>query len=357
MKRNVKIILDKAVDSLLLSIELFNRPHETGRKQAVLILLDHSFEMLLKASLLHRNCSIKDKKTKNTIGFAACLRKGMGDGSVRFLTEEQTLTLQTINSMRDAEMHYFIDISEHQLYFYVQSGFTLFQDILTAVFQKDLYEKLPKRVLPISTTPPESIEILYKHELDEIKKLIAKKSRKKELAIAKLRSLEILERSLAGNEKPISEYELKRKISGLTPDTSWEDLFPNVASINLVPEVSGPSISLRITKKEGIPIQLVKEGTPGAYVVGVKRVDELGFYNMGRDQLAKNTGLTIKQTDALIWYLDLKNKKECCKHIPIGKQKYYKYSQTAIEEIRKTLEGKTIEDIWKEYRDFQSKKS
>ena len=169
MKRNVKIFLEKAVDSLLLSIELFNRPHETGRKQAVLILLDHSFEMLLKASLLHRDCTIKDKKTKNTSGFAACLRKGMGDGSVRFLTEEQTLTLQTINGMRDAEMHYFIDISEHQLYFYVQSGFTLFQDILKEVFQKNLYEKLPKRDRPISTTAPESRVMLYELELDEIK--------------------------------------------------------------------------------------------------------------------------------------------------------------------------------------------
>lgn len=356
MKRNVKIFLDKSIESLLLCIELFNSPHETGRKQAVLILLDHAFEMLLKASLLHKGCNIIDKKTKNTIGFASCLRKGMGDGTVKFLNEERTLTLQTINSMRDAEMHYFIDISEQQLYFYVQSGFTLFQDILMDVFQKDLYDKFPKRVLPISTKAPESIEMLYKNELEEIKKLLGKESRKKELAIAKLRSLEILERSLAGDEKPITEYGLKRKISRLLPETSWEDLFPNVASINMVPEITGPSISLRITKKEGIPIQLVKEGTPGMYVVGVKRVDELGFYNMGRDQLAKNTGLTIKQADAVIWYLNLKNTKECCKHIPIGNQKYYKYSQKAIDDIKKLLESTPIDEIWNKYREYQKLK-
>jgi hypothetical protein len=42
------------MESLLLSIEVFNRPQERGRTATTLILLDHSFEMLLKAGILHR---------------------------------------------------------------------------------------------------------------------------------------------------------------------------------------------------------------------------------------------------------------------------------------------------------------
>jgi hypothetical protein len=48
MRKEVKILRSKAIESLVLSIELFNRPSETGRAHGVLIFLDHAFEMLLK---------------------------------------------------------------------------------------------------------------------------------------------------------------------------------------------------------------------------------------------------------------------------------------------------------------------
>lgn len=54
MKKEVKHLYNKAVDSLVLSIELFNRPNDTARVHGVLIMMDHSFEMLLKASILQK---------------------------------------------------------------------------------------------------------------------------------------------------------------------------------------------------------------------------------------------------------------------------------------------------------------
>jgi len=59
MKREARLLLRKAFDSLVLSIELFNRPHDCGRVSGSLIFLDHAFEMLLKASILHRGGSIR----------------------------------------------------------------------------------------------------------------------------------------------------------------------------------------------------------------------------------------------------------------------------------------------------------
>jgi hypothetical protein len=99
MKREAKLLLAKACDSLILSIELFNRPYERGRISASLIHLDHGFEMLLKASILHRGGRIREKREKQTIGFDACVRRSLSDGTIRFLTEEQALVLQTINSV------------------------------------------------------------------------------------------------------------------------------------------------------------------------------------------------------------------------------------------------------------------
>ncbi len=54
MRREARQLLDKAGDSLLLGIEVFNRPHDRGRVAATLILMDDAFEMLLKAAILHR---------------------------------------------------------------------------------------------------------------------------------------------------------------------------------------------------------------------------------------------------------------------------------------------------------------
>ncbi len=62
----------------------------------------------------------------------------------------------------------------------------------------------------------------------------------------------------------------------------------------------GPSLDLRITRKEGVPVQVVPEGTPGAHVVALKRVNELDYYNLGRDQLAMKVGLTGPKTSAVI---------------------------------------------------------
>ncbi|MEA3253347.1 MAG: hypothetical protein U9Q17_00185 [Chloroflexota bacterium] len=55
MKREAHLLLRKACDSLMLSMEFFNRPHDLGRATTTLILLGHTFEMLLKASIVVNN--------------------------------------------------------------------------------------------------------------------------------------------------------------------------------------------------------------------------------------------------------------------------------------------------------------
>jgi hypothetical protein len=351
MKREVKILLDKSIASLILSIELFNRPHDYARTCSVLILLDHSFEMLLKASILQGKGKIFDNETHHTIGFEKCLRVAVGDGNIRFLTKEEVLTLQTINSVRDAQQHYIIDVSENLLYLYVQLGFTLYRDILKTVFEKDLYEYMPQRVLPISTTPPVSLEVLYDRETEEIQRLLKSKSRKKSIAISKIKPLEILERSLEGDDKPVTDHEVKKKVDQLIQQEDWRKIFPNVAAIEVIPDSSLPSIALRFTKKEGIPIHVVPEGTSGSFVVALKTVNELGFFNMTHNQLTEAIHQTKTETTALIWYLDLKNDKECSRAIQIGKSTYFKYSFKAISKIKELLKKTSIEEIWLKYRE------
>lgn len=109
MNKQAAMLLEKAVDSLLIAVEHFNRPWDRGRKEAVLILMDRGFELFLKAAILHKGGKIREPYERETIGFAKCVRKCLNDAEVKFLSEEEALTLQIINSLRDAAQHDVVD--------------------------------------------------------------------------------------------------------------------------------------------------------------------------------------------------------------------------------------------------------
>jgi hypothetical protein len=69
MRREVRRLKEKAIASLVLSIELFNRPHAGGRVDGVLLHADHTFELLLKAVIRHRGGEIREPGEAHTIGF------------------------------------------------------------------------------------------------------------------------------------------------------------------------------------------------------------------------------------------------------------------------------------------------
>src|SRR5712671_2253206 len=100
MKKEARLLLDRALEALTLSIDHFNRPWPTGREESVLIQVDRSFEMLLKAAIVHQGGKIRERRAKQTIGFDHCVRKCLTDERVKCLTPEQALTLQIINGLR-----------------------------------------------------------------------------------------------------------------------------------------------------------------------------------------------------------------------------------------------------------------
>jgi hypothetical protein len=208
MKREAGTLLGKAIDSLILSVDHFNRPWNCGRQEAVLILLDRSFELLLKAAIIHQGGQIRQAKSKETLGFDHCVRKCLSDATVRCLTEEEALTIQTMNSLRDAAQHYMLGISERLLYLYTQAGFTLFKGLLKKVFDRNLQDEFPERVLPVSTTPPTDFVTLIEAEFNDIRKLVMPGKRRRLQARAKLRALAIIEASLKGERSQPGENEL-----------------------------------------------------------------------------------------------------------------------------------------------------
>lgn len=356
MKREARLLLAKACDSLVLSIELFNRPHDRGRVTSTLIQLDHSFEMLLKAAILHRGGRIRERRAKETIGFDTCVRRGLSDARIKFLTEEEALGIQTINGLRDAAQHHLLEISEGQLYVHMQAGVTLFRDLLRAVFEQELTSHLPARVLPVSTSPPTDLATLFDSEVAEIRRLLGPGKRRRLEAEARLRPLAILDATIRGEKGQPSASELRRIGQQLLNGKEWADVFAGVAAVEITTDGTGPKVSLRWSKKEGIPIHVVPEGTPGASIVALRKVNELDFYSLGAKQLAENLGLTMPKVVAVVDHLAVRQDPECYKEFKIGKVIFKRYSPKAIERIQAALKNQSVDEIWAKRHDKKAAK-
>ncbi len=345
MKKEVRLLKRKAEESLVLAVDHFNRVDDLGRAEAVLILLDRGLELLLKAVLVHKGDTIRERGRSNTIGFDACVRKGYS-GEHRFLDENQTIGLQAINGLRDAAQHYLLDISEEQLYMHAMAGFTLFRDVVRMTFNQELARLLPHRALPLTTIAPVAIATLFANEVSEVLKLMRPGTRRRTEAAARLRPLAILDGNLQGVKTQPSDTELRRIAEKLAKGITWEEVFPGAAAVELSTEGSGESLSLRITKKEGVPVRLVPEGTAGESVVGVKRVSELDFYNLSHRQVAKKVNLTQPKLTALMRAYDIEANSDYAKEFRIGSVVLKRYSQKVLAYIVEILENEPIESIW-----------
>lgn len=357
MRREVNVLLSKSIDSILLSIEHFNRLWDRGRPEAVLILLDRSFELLLKASIIYKGGKIRTPRSKETIGFDTCVRKCLSEKKVKCLSKDDAVTIQIINSLRDAAQHYVLETSEQQLYTFTQAGVTLFNKVLKKVFNLSLSGHIPKRALPIATELPKDFKSLINTEFSEIKRLVKPSSRKHFDARTKLRSFAIIEDSLSGKRSQPSENTLKELTKRISKGESWEKIFPGLKRISISPSDDGVSINLKITKSKGEPVHLVPEGTPGATIVAVKRVDELGYYSLNLTELAKKVNLTRPKARAVIRYLELQKNSEYFKEIMIGKSRFKRYSVKALKKLKEEVPVLNIDEIWKKHRPRAKKRT
>jgi hypothetical protein len=285
---------------------------------------------------------------KNTFGFDACVRRALSTDKLKFLSDEQALTLQALNGLRDAAQHHLVDMSEGHLYIQAQSGVTLYRDILQGVFDENLRDLLPERVLPVSTVAPLDPIALFAEEIDEVKRLLAPGTRRGAEALARLRALAIVDGAMNGERLQPSESELRKIATQIgAGQTQLDTLFPGISGISFSVEGSGPTVSLRIAKKDGIPVTLMPEGTAGTRVVGVKRVNELDFYNLRFNELKNKLGITPNQLSALIDLFDIKDSEDYSKYIIST----WCYSQKALKALEVALQKKPINEWWREYRE------
>ena len=349
MRKAAKTLDGKAVDSLVLAVDHFNRAWDRGRTEVVLILLDRAFELLLKAVIVHRagGDAIREKKKEGmTIGFDLCLRKCLSDAALKCLTEDEVVALQSLNTLRDAAQHYMVELSEEHLYVYAQAALTLFGRLTREVLDRPLVAEIPQRILPVCAKPPADLSALFDVEFADIKRMVAPGSRKRLDAKAKLRSLAILQASLDGKKSQPSDAELDRVVKRINGGDAWREIFPGVATLTIVPEGPGPGLSLRITKKEGEAVHIVPEGAPDGTVLAVRRVNEIDYYSLGLMDLARKLE---KPSNRLLWFImqeGMQKDPEFFKLLRIGKSIHKRYSAKCYEALRATFAEVDLDALW-----------
>ncbi|RYZ83308.1 MAG: hypothetical protein EOP06_20220, partial [Proteobacteria bacterium] len=102
------ILLEKGINSFIRSVDAFNASNDRGRTESVLIFLNHSLEMLIKASVSLRGDEIVDRSTGKTTGFDHCLNKALNGGKEPLISEEQAAIIRIVNALRDPAQHYFV---------------------------------------------------------------------------------------------------------------------------------------------------------------------------------------------------------------------------------------------------------
>ena len=348
-KRDVAELKGRAINSLVLGIELFNRPHEQGRAEGVLILLHHAFEMLLKAVIKDRTGTVHTKGEKYSYGFDKCLQ--VAQDEIRVISSDERGTLFILDAHRDTAIHYYQPVSEDLLYIQAQAAVTLFDDLLNRAFKDSLADLIPERVLPVSTRPPKDLQVLIDSELSQIDTLLKPGSRKGLQATARLRSIMALATASRDEAERVTEAELRRAVSRRRKGEDWKVIFPEIAQLKLDTQGGGIPIFLRIKKEAELAVRVAKNGEP---VVGTLIKQEINIwdkYNMGRDDLAKKLKLTGPKTSALIIELQIQEDPECFKILKRKSTSFKGYSKKALDQLRQALiNGIDVDAVWQKHR-------
>jgi hypothetical protein len=345
LKKNVAPLLQRSTESLTLAIELFNRPSPLARTHGVLILLQHSFEMLLKAIILQQTGTVHDREQRYSYGFDKCL--SVASAELKILDSDQRATLSILDSQRDQAAHFYVEMSEDMLYVHAQSAVTLFDSLLAKAFKRRLADVLPSRILPISAHPPRDLHLLLSSELDEVDRLLEDNTRKGARAAARLRSVLAFAVGSREGTQRVPESDIDAAIARRRKKEEWELILPEIAQLRLSTDGSGIPIEMRISKKQtAIAVAVAKPGDRADGILLKQEIDPWTVYTMGRDDLAKKVGLTGPKVHAVIFELDLQNDPECYHELTRKSQTHKAYSKKALDRIREELPKLDMDAVW-----------
>lgn len=345
LRNEARHLKRKSISSMRSAMGAFNSPHDDGRTTAVLLHLQHAFEMQLKAALVQqRTPGLFDRETGRSIGFARCLHEARSAANLK-LTDEEAGTLRAVDAMRDDEQHWYTLVDEGLLYLHTRAAVTLFDDLLHRSFAERLADHLPLRVLPVGSEPPQDFQTLVDREYRHISTLLRPHRRARAEAEARLRALLAMEAHIEEDTR-VSVTDVRRVLSGVRDGKTRDQVFPRLSLVGASVSGEGLTVEVRFVKNGGLGVRLV--GADEAVdAAAVRVVDLQRKYHRSATELASTLGLTPPKAGALRAHLGI-NTDEGCRHVfDFGAQKPVRYSDNAFTRMRDALrEGVDMGAVW-----------
>jgi len=331
----------KSLSSMRAAMTAFNSPHDDGRVTAVLLHLQHAFEMLLKASLVQGGRSVFDKRTGRSVSFEVAIRLCQQLARLR-LGNDSAGTLRTIDAMRDEEQHWHGEVDEGLLYLHARAAVTLFDDVLNKVFGERLADHLPLRVLPISVEAPQDFVTLVDREYANVAMLLKPGRRARSTARARIRSLLAMEAHVDPDSR-VSVTDVDRVEKGVRAGKTRDQVFPRLGEVAASVSGQGLVVEVRFVKLGGLPVRMDKDDVDAA---AFREVDLQKKYHRPPTDLAKDVGLSAPRAAALRAHLGL-DADDACRHVFVfGAQRHTRYSDNAFTRMRDALGNVDMTAIW-----------
>ncbi|HEY0382232.1 MAG TPA: hypothetical protein VGC72_08545 [Candidatus Elarobacter sp.] len=347
-KRDARILKAKAIASIKRALATFNAFEEEGRITSVLLHLQHSGEMLLKASLVQAGTCKVFEPNGMSIGMKKCLNHAAQH--LKSLDAEIG-TFRAIDAMRDHEQHWYAHFDEALLFLEVRTFVTVFDDVLGRIFSEKLADHLPQRVLPVSTyPPPRDIATFFDSQFSQVKELLKPGKRRRHEARGRIRTLLAMEAHVS-DDVSVTEQDVNRAEKGIRENKPWQALFPALPTLAASFTGEGATLVVRISKSEDLPaVRIVKEGDPGAEdATVVREIDVWNKFPFRYKQIAEILGFpSYVQASALARDLALKDDPIMYHEKKMGSQMIYGYSQFALDKMKQAIAGGV--DIKEVYR-------
>ena len=343
LRASARILKKKAVSSFKRSIAAFNSVDDDGRMTTVLLHAQHAFEMLLKAALNQKQINVFDKSTGRSIGFEQVLRQATQTAGIK-LTDEEAGTLRAIDALRDDEQHWYNDIDEALLYVHLRAAVTLFDDLLLRVFGEHLADHLPRRILPVSTEPPQDFQILVDVEYTKIKELLMPGRRAGAEARARIRTLLAMEAHAAPDTK-VSDKDVTRVETGIRDGKERSQVFPRLSKVGASISGEGLEVQVRFVKqKDALAVKFTNDEEIDA--AAIRTVDQQKKYHWTAFGLADALGISRPRATALRTHLGIDKDPSICHTFLFSKQKHVRFSDQALVKMKAAAQVEDMGVIW-----------
>jgi hypothetical protein len=243
-------------------------------------------------------------------------------------------------------------MSEGLLYAHAQSAVAIFTKVLKGVFRKDLASVLPKRILPISTSPPRDIQVLVSEDMEEIRKLLSSGQRVRHLAEARLRPYTVIEENLRELHGATTRRSSTSRLVRSLKAGQWTTVLPLVAGMITNPEASLLFV-LKVGKTEGLPVKVDASAATAVVFRYAKIEDRYPF--LTRD-VADKLNLSTNKVVGLVKLFQLKGQEDFHTGIRAGKSSWVqRYSQKTLDLLSKSIQADGIENLWTAFRKGQTR--